>query len=228
MKPTALPRRNLLAAAALAALPLPAQDKPAPPPPKPRQADELVKAFVIAGHSDANIAKVKEMLDQDPRLAAASWDWGLGDWETALGGAGHIGSREMAHFLLENGARIDAFCAAMLGRTDLLAAVLATTPAAARVLGPHRFTLMYHAAISGQVPVVELIKPHLTAAQAPHFDQALVAAVIHGHLEMTAWLLKNGVSNPNMTDFKGRTTRTIATEAGHKEIAELLEKAGAR
>jgi hypothetical protein len=228
MKPTALPRRSLFAAAAFAALPLPAQDKPAAPAPKPRQADDMVKSFVIAGHSDANLPKVKEMLQQDPALAVASWDWGGGDWETALGGAGHIGSREMAHFLLENGARIDAFCAAMLGRRDLLAAVLAATPAAALVLGPHRFTLMYHAAISGQVPVVELIQPHLKPTLASHYNQALVAAVIHGHLEMTAWLLKNGVSDPNLTDFKGRSTLTIATEAGHKEIAELLRKAGAR
>jgi hypothetical protein len=228
MKSTAFPRRKLIAAAAFAALPIEAQDKPAaPPPPKPRQADDVVKAFVIAGHSDSKIATVKEMLDKDPKLALASWDWGGGDWETALGGAGHIGSREMAHFLLENGARIDAFCAAMLGRADLLSAVLALSPAAARVLGPHGFTLLYHVAISGQVSLAELVKPHL-AGKAPHYNQALLASVGHGKLDMTSWLLRNGATDLNQSDFRGRTPLAIATEAGHKGIAELLQKAGAR
>jgi len=191
--------------------------------PKPPQNSELVKAFVIAGHFDANIPKVKEMLTQDPKLAVAAWDWGAGDWETALGGAGHIGAREMAHFLLENGARIDTFCAAMLGRRDLLAAILATSPAAAKVPGPHGFTLLYHAAISGQVPVAELLQPHL-ATQAPHYNQALLAAVGHGHIEMTSWLLKNGVTDLSQKDFQGKTPLTLATEKGHREIAELLSK----
>jgi ankyrin repeat protein len=44
---------------------------------------------------------------------------------------------------------------------------------------------------------------------------------------MTAWLLKNGVTDPNQPDFRGRRPLTVATEAGHKEIAELLQKAGA-
>ncbi len=44
-----------------------------------------VKKFVIAGH--ANLAKVKEMLAAQPAIANATWDWGSGDFETALGGA---------------------------------------------------------------------------------------------------------------------------------------------
>jgi hypothetical protein len=224
MKPTALPRRNLLAAAALAAVPLTAQDKPGAP---PRQTDETVKAFVVAGHTDAKIATVREMLDKDPKLAVASWDWGAGDWETALGGASHVGSREMAHFLLEHGARIDAFCAAMLGRRDLLAAILTASPAAALVRGPHTYCLLYHVATNGDVSLAELVKPHLVGQEA-HFNQAVVPSVAHKHLEMTAWLLKNGVTDPNQTDFRGRRPLTIATEAGQKEIADLLQKNGAR
>ncbi len=55
-----------------------------------RQELELVKAFVQAGHGDQNIAKVKEYLARDPKLIYATWDWGGGDWETALGGASHL------------------------------------------------------------------------------------------------------------------------------------------
>ena len=58
------------------------------------------------------------MLDRDPKLVYASWDGGGGDWETGLGGASHVGSNTMARFLLAKGARIDAFCAAMLGERE--------------------------------------------------------------------------------------------------------------
>jgi hypothetical protein len=210
----------------LAASSLAAQTPEKPKPPA-RQPDDLVRDFVIAGHADPNIPKVKEMLARDPKLATAAWDWGAGDWETALGGAGHIGSREMAHFLLENGARIDAFCAAMLGHRDALAAILTLSPSAAGVRGPHGFSLLYHAAISGQVSLAGLIKP-LLPAKAPDYNQALLSAANHGRTEMTAWLLSNGVTDPNQQDFRNRTPLTIATEKGYREIADMLQKFGAR
>jgi len=88
MQPTRLSRRSMVASGlAITTTRLRAQ-------PKPPQNSELVKAFVIAGHFDANIPKVKEMLTQDPKLAVAAWDWGAGDWETALGGAGPRSSSE--------------------------------------------------------------------------------------------------------------------------------------
>src|SRR2546421_2176571 len=60
----------------------------------------LVKAFVGAGHGDKYLDRAKELLVQDPKLIYAVLDWGGGDWETALGGASHTGSREMARYLL--------------------------------------------------------------------------------------------------------------------------------
>ena len=47
---------------------------------------EKVKDFVIAGHG--NFDKVKSMLVEMPTLLYATWDWGNGDFETALEGAG--------------------------------------------------------------------------------------------------------------------------------------------
>src|SRR5687767_7233956 len=46
-------------------------------------ASELVKEFVIAGH--ANLDKVRELLATEPALLNGTWDWGKGDFETALG-----------------------------------------------------------------------------------------------------------------------------------------------
>src|ERR1700692_13212 len=64
---------------------------------------EKVKEFVIAGHG--NFDKVKIMLTELPTLLYATWDWGNGDFETALEGAGHVGNKEIAHYLIDRGAR---------------------------------------------------------------------------------------------------------------------------
>ena len=85
----------------------------------PRQELETVQTFVRLAHGDQNLERVSEMIAREPKLVYAAWDWGGGDWETGLGGASHIGSRKMARLLLEKGARIDAYCAAMLGEMDI-------------------------------------------------------------------------------------------------------------
>ena len=70
-------------------------------------------------------------MTRDPKLVLASHDWGDGDWETALGGASHIGSRKMVHYLLSQGACIDGFCAAMLAQREVVAALVAANPSVA-------------------------------------------------------------------------------------------------
>src|SRR5262249_4910086 len=66
-----------------------------------------VKRFVIAGH--VNLAAVKAMLAEEPKLINGTIDWGNGDFETALGGASHMGRRDIAEYLLEHNARLDIF-----------------------------------------------------------------------------------------------------------------------
>lgn len=91
----------------------------------------------------------------------AAWDWGAGDWETALGGASHMGRKEIAEYLLSRGARIDLFCAAMLGRIEIVRAALDADPSIAKVLGPHGIPLLDHARAGGQQAVAELIRSTL-------------------------------------------------------------------
>jgi ankyrin repeat protein len=190
-----------------------------------RQDLDMVFAFVRAGHND--LARVKQMVEQEPRLVVAAWDWGGGDWETALGGASHTGHREIAEYLLSQGARIDAFCAAMLRERAVVAALLAANPTVATTKGPHGFTLLYHAAISGEVPIAELIKP-LVPGNAADFNQALSAAARDGRLEMTKWLLANGVTDPNVPDAFQKTPLAIALGKGFDDVAEELRRSGAR
>jgi hypothetical protein len=82
----------------------------------------------MVGVAHGNIARVKELLGRYPTLAKASWDWGYGDWETALGAASHIGNRPIAEMLVEHGAPPTIFSAAMLGQLDVVKAFAAAMP----------------------------------------------------------------------------------------------------
>ena len=62
----------------------------------PSQHPHLAREIVGVAHRD--LARVKELVSAHPSLAKASWDWGFGDWETALGSASHVGNRPIAEF----------------------------------------------------------------------------------------------------------------------------------
>ncbi|MES2332579.1 MAG: ankyrin repeat domain-containing protein [Bacteroidota bacterium] len=104
---------------------------------------KLVKDFVVAGHKDLPL--VKEMLNERPNLIYASYDWGSGDFENAIEGAGHMGNKEIANFLVSKGARASLFVLTMLGKTSLVKPVLETYPELIFAKGPHGFTLLHHA-----------------------------------------------------------------------------------
>ena len=79
----------------------------------------------------------------------AAWDWGGGDWETGLGAASHMGRRQIALYLLEHGARLDLFAAAMLGYFEVVTAILSDFPEMREALGPHGIPLVEHARVGG-------------------------------------------------------------------------------
>jgi hypothetical protein len=114
----------------------------------PALVPDLVKEFVIAGHG--NLERVKEMLAEEPGLLNATWDWGGGDFETALGGAGHMGRKDIAEFLLNKGSRMDIFVATMLGKLDVVKAMLAAYPELIKSKGPHGLTFLHHARKGGE------------------------------------------------------------------------------
>jgi hypothetical protein len=141
-----LSRRAILGCAPAAGLwaQSPATPSPEKLPPLP---GALVKEFVMAGHT--NLPKTKSLLGEQPKLLNATWDWTNGDFETALGGASHMGNREIALFLLSQGARLDIFAAAMLGRLDIVRSAVEAFPGIQRSLGPHGITLLSHAEMGG-------------------------------------------------------------------------------
>jgi hypothetical protein len=109
---------------------------------------ELVKEFVIAGHG--NLVKTQSMVKDYPNLVFSKFDWGTGDFEGAIEGAGHMGNRAIAEFLIDSGSRVTLFVLAMLGRTDLVRPVLEAYPKLIFANGPHGFTMLHHAKLAGK------------------------------------------------------------------------------
>ena len=128
----------------------------------------------VVGLSHSNLARVKDMVQQHPALAKASWDWGYGDHETALGAASHVGQRAIAEFLLDNGAPPTLFSATMLGQLDVVKAFMATTPGLQKIRGPHSLSLMVHARAGGPpaAPVVSYLES-IGGAALPLTDEPL-------------------------------------------------------
>jgi len=110
-------------------------------------APALVNEFVGKAHGDLD--RVRELLAGHPALVNAAWDWGNGDWETGLGAAAHVGRRDIALHLIEHGARMDVFAAAMLGHLEIVRATIEALPAAVQWRGPHGIPLLTHAEAGG-------------------------------------------------------------------------------
>jgi hypothetical protein len=125
------------------------------PPPAPAWRDDtfpshhphLAREIVGVAHRD--LARVTELVTAHPSLAKASWDWGFGDWETALGSASHVGNRPIAEFLIQQGAPPTIFSAAMLGQLDVVKAYAAAIPDIHLLRGPHGIPLAAHARAGG-------------------------------------------------------------------------------
>ncbi len=128
----------------------------------------VVGEFVGRSHSD--LGRVTELLNAYPSVIHASFDWGNGDFESAIGAAAHSGRRDIVEFLLSRGARIDIFAAAFLGRIGLVKSFLHETPGALRQAGPHGISLLEHAKKGGNPEMVaylvRLIDPAKARAKA--------------------------------------------------------------
>src|SRR5215212_781546 len=115
--------------------------------PEPYKLD-IVKEFVIAGHGKPD--RVKELLEQYPNLLYCRYDWGNGDFEEAIEGAGHVGNKEIAQYLIEKGARPNLFVLTMLGETTIVKAAIEKYPSLLFAKGPLGLSLLHHASKGGE------------------------------------------------------------------------------
>ena len=178
---------------------------------------EKVREFVLAGHG--NFEKVKAMLAEEPALLNEKF---VQNDETALEAASHVGDREIAEHLLGQGAPMNLYTAAMLGKTAVVAEILRRDPGAASRPGVHGMSALFHAAIGGHTAIADMLY-----AGSPNENMAniLHAAVASGNAEMVKWALAQG-PDLGAKRYDGKTPLQVA--AGNAEIEGLLREAGAR
>jgi hypothetical protein len=192
---------------------------------KPPLSLELVQEFVSKSHAD--LARVKELANQEPMLVRASWDWGAGDWETGLGAASHMGRRDIAEFLIERGARIDTFTVCMLGDLPAAKALLTAFPEMHKTPGPHGIPMLSHA-IVGKKPsfgVFQLLIAHGADVNAKTWrgGTPLMQAVSAGEADMVRMLLDRG-ADVSVKSMDGMTALDIARKRNAAQILAMLEK----
>jgi ankyrin repeat protein len=184
---------------------------------------DLIRQFVLAGHFDLD--KVKTLLAEHPALLNEVYYWSETDRESALQAAGHVGNRPIAEFLLSQGAPLEIGVAAMLGNHAEVEAMLKQQAALVDGIVVHGFRALYHAALSGEVTLLELFQRYGCTQD---YNQALHAAVSKGHLAAVTWLLANGVTDPNTPNYQGKTPLKQALERDYVEVAALLRAHGAQ
>ncbi|MGL4522848.1 MAG: ankyrin repeat domain-containing protein [Bacilli bacterium] len=106
-----------------------------------------VKQWIVAAHMD--LKAVKKLYYETPSLIHSNYDWGNGEWESAIDAASHTGQIDIVKFLLDKGAHPTIFSAAVLGDIELVTIFLNRQPQALYAEGPHGISLLDHVQIGG-------------------------------------------------------------------------------
>jgi len=114
----------------------------------PAYAPDLIQKIVRVSHF--SLDNVKEIVGPHPQLVKASWDWGFGDWETPLGAACHMGRKDIAEYLLANGATPSIFSSVLFGDLALVKQLVERHAGIERIGGPHSISLLAHARMGGE------------------------------------------------------------------------------
>jgi ankyrin repeat protein len=195
----------------------------------PQLSAELVKDWIVKAHQ-RKIDVMKGLLEREPALLQSSWDWGAGDFESAIQAAAHTGSRDMALFLIDRGARFDLFATAMLGQLTLFKATVETYPATLQVRGAHGIPLLSHAVL-GEAPARGVLDYLLARgvdvnAQSRNGSTPLMAAVQTGQGETVRLLLSKG-ADARIKAANGGTALALSLKRGDASITQALKDAGA-
>lgn len=117
---------------------------------------EEIRELVFAAHK--SLDETKKILEAKPILLNCANQAKKGDFETAMGGASHMGRKDIADYLLSKGARLDIFNSTFLGYNDFVKKIVTDHPNLLRSPGPHGFTLLHHAQVGKQNRMVEWLK----------------------------------------------------------------------
>lgn len=174
---------------------------------------EQIRNFVLPAHG--NLAVVQQMLAEEPRLLNEKY---VAFDETALEAASHVGNRPIVEFLLGQGAPMNIYTAAMLGDAEKVSNFLDESPKLVNGNGVHGISLLFHAALSGNVALAEML---LERGNTQSPDQPLLAAAMYGRIEMAKWLLERG-ADKTTTNFRDQTALDIAQQQQNDPLIALL------
>jgi hypothetical protein len=118
----------------------------------------LSVASEVVGAAHFKFERLKELVEPRPELAKAVWDWGFGDWESAIGAASHVGNKPIIDYLLSKGAVPTIFTFAVLGQYEIVKAMIDAYQGAQNAEGPHGITLLQHAQTGLQTEGVDKSK----------------------------------------------------------------------
>jgi ankyrin repeat protein len=183
-------------------------------------AQNIVDEFVGVAHGD--FKRVQHLLEELPGLlnARAAWD------ETAIQAATQTGNLEIMRYLIEKGAPVDIFTAAVLGQKDEVAQMLEQDRSLAASPGVHGIPSMYFPILLGHTEIAEMfLKSGADINAGRGGNTPLHAAATTGQLEAARWLLNQG-ADPNPLDYNQRTPTKVAVESGHEDVAELIRSRG--
>jgi len=140
-------------------LPITSDNDSADPFPHDRYpAIQLTIASEVVGVAHFNLDRLKELVEPRPELAKAEWDWGFGDWESAIAAASHVGRKDIVDYLISKGSVPTIFTYAMLGHYETVKAMIGSYPGIQKNFGPHGITLLQHAKTGLQAEVVDRLK----------------------------------------------------------------------
>lgn len=180
---------------------------------------DKVREFVIAAHSDLD--KVKTLYAEHPELIDEAIEWSPGQTESPLQAAAHTGRREIAEFLLTNGAKPNMVAYAMLGDEEKFSAMLAENPDNINEIGAHNFSLMFHAALGGNLSIIETVNEKAGSVE---LGSALLASVMAKQVDAAKWYIEHDAPL-DATDFRGRTALEMSVEAEDETFITLLKEA---
>ena len=181
---------------------------------------EIIDEFVGNAHGD--LAHVQALLTHYPAIVNASASWK----ETAIEAAAQMAREDIATVLLTAGAPLDICTAAVLGRLDVVAALLEADPAQAHATGAHGIPVLYFPVIGNHRVIAELLLERGAELNAGAGGTTpLHGAAMFGRREMAAWLLASG-ADANARNYENHTPLRVALDREHGEVAEVLRAHG--
>lgn len=117
--------------------------------------DEIYE-FVLAAHRD--LEATRKIVESKPLILNCANQSKKGDFETAIGGASHMGRKDIAELLQSKGARLDIFSMTFLGYESIVRQLIEMQPNLLKAPGPHGFSLLHHAEVGKHEGMAEWLQ----------------------------------------------------------------------